>query len=118
MKQKTIFALVILCAVISFVSCKKNGKTDQESSTKPNREVEIDHNNINYVNTKDLYVGMPRKDIEEKFGEPIDSLGSGVSILVYMKDEENMLVLYFDPHDNLSKVESIDQEDNSKIILE
>jgi len=60
---------------------------------------------------------MTSEEVEKKFGEPVDSIGSGVSILVYMADEKTMLVLYFDPGDKLHKVESTDNNNNIEIIL-
>lgn len=61
---------------------------------------------------------MSRADIEKQYGKPIDSIGSGLSILLYMENKTTMLTLYFDMQDKLSKVESTDDKNNKKVILE
>lgn len=70
------------------------------------------------MNREELYKGMPVKEVKEKWGEPIDSIGSGVEILIYMENKESMLTLYFDMQDNLHMVKATDNNDNTKIIFE
>ncbi len=70
------------------------------------------------MNRDELYKGMSVDEVKEKWGEPIDSIGFGLSILIYMENKESMLTLYFDMQDNLNKVESTDKNNNKKIIFE
>ena len=109
--------MMILCMMITFVSCKNNETIQESDEITPDRTVEIDTSRIKYLDPDKLYEGMPRQEVEDEYGEPIDSIGSGVSIIVFMSDKETMLVLYFDPGDKLHKVESVDKDSNTTIIL-
>nr|WP_312576942.1 hypothetical protein [Sedimentibacter sp.] len=61
---------------------------------------------------------MSVDEAEEKWGDSIDSVGSGLPILIYMESKESMLILYFDMNNRLNKVESKNTNNNTKIILE
>lgn len=65
-----------------------------------------------------LYKGMSADEVKEKWGEPIDSISSGLSILIYMESKESILTLYFDMQNNLHKVESTDKNNNINVIFE
>jgi hypothetical protein len=117
--MKKIFIVVsILCIILSITSCKNtnNNSTDNDTSidNSTDNSTEIDYSNITFVDTNLLYKGMPRKDVVDKFGEPIDNIGSGVAILLYMADEGEMIVLYFDLKDKLHKAELVDTNDNTE----
>jgi len=107
LKKIFITTIILLLLVVSSTSCKN----------KSNAENEIDYKKISFVNCEELYKGMSVDEVEEKWGKPIDSIGSGLSILIYMESKESMLTLYFDMQDNLNKVESTDKNNNKKIIF-
>lgn len=115
--KKNIMFVVILCMSMLLISCKDSKEKEEISEASPNRVVEIDYDNIHYIDTNVLYEGMTREEVEELYGEPIDNMGSGVSILVYMSEEEHLLTLYFNGGDKLHKVESVDKNDNIKVII-
>lgn len=117
MKKTLGFLLILGMALMLLASCRSK---DVESTTEnvSVREVKIDTENAVYVNSGDLHKGMARTEVEKKWGPPLDSPGAGVSILVYMENEERMLILYFDMDDNLNKVEAIVGQNESIIIFE
>lgn len=115
--KKYIRFVAILCMSMLLISCKDGKEKEEISETSPNRVVELDYDKINYIDVNVLYEGMSREEVEELCGEPIDNLGSGVSILVYMSEESHLLTLYFDGGDKLHKVAVVDKDNNEKVIL-
>lgn len=68
-------------------------------------------------NLSKLEQGMKKNDVVELLGEPIDDIGSGLSIYLY-RIEDSTLTLNFDSEDKLFNA-VLEKEDGSKIeILE
>ena len=107
LKKFFIKTIALLLLLLLCTSCKNKSISLKE----------IDYSKITFVNLEELYKGMSLKEIKEKWGEPIDSIGSGLNILIYMENKDNMLTLYFDMQDNLNKVKITDRN-NTKTIIE
>ena len=87
MKKRIVF-IVLLCMfllivpiTIWLISYRRNQTNVELNEFAQNRQVYLDHNKIKYIDTDLLYEGMSRQEVEEEFGQPVDSIGSGVSCL-------------------------------------
>jgi len=83
--KKIFITTIILLLLVALSTSFKN---------KSNTENEIDYEKISFVICEELYKGMSVDEVEEKWGKAMDSIGSGLSILIYMESKESMLTLY------------------------